>query len=94
MRGTRIERGAFFAPHLPRYSLLVTHYFPVTPNPAPRPFATVGCFVLFVFTLLSVVVLGASLNDVAIIIILAVVFVALILALIRLLAQPRNGSSE
>jgi hypothetical protein len=66
----------------------------VTPNPTPRPFATVGCFVLFVFTLLSVVVLGASLNDVAIIIILAVIFVTLILALVRLLARPRDGRSE
>lgn len=56
----------------------------MTPNPAPRPAATIGCFVLFVFGLLSVVVLGASLNDAALIVLLAAVFVALILVLARI----------
>lgn len=57
----------------------------MTPNPGPRPVAAIGCFVVFIFTLMSVVVLGASLNDLALIILLAVVFVALILALVRIL---------
>jgi len=56
----------------------------VTPNPGPRPFAALGCFVLFLFGLLSVVVLGASLNQLALIIILAALFVALILLFVRI----------
>lgn len=57
----------------------------MTPNPAPRPVATIGCFVLFAFVLISVVVLGASLNDLALIIILALVFVVLILTFVRII---------
>ncbi len=71
------------------YSLLVTRYFPVTPNPGPRPFAALGCFILFAFGLISVVVLGASLNDAAITIILALLFVALILAFVRIVFRQR-----
>lgn len=86
---TRIEGGAFFASRIARCSLLVTRSIPVTPNPAPRPAATIGCFVVFVFGLLSVVVLGASLNDVALIVLLAVVFVALILLFVRIVFRDR-----
>jgi hypothetical protein len=57
----------------------------MTPNPAPRPAATIGCFVLFAFVLISVVVLGASLNDLARIIILALIFVVLILTFVRII---------
>lgn len=68
----------------PRCSLLIAHCCPVTPNPGPRPFAALGCFVLFLFGLLSVVVLGASLNELALIIMLAMLFVALILLFVRI----------
>ncbi len=64
----------------------------MTPNPAPRPAATVGCFVLFAFGLISVVVLGASLNDVALIAILALLFVALILTFVRIVFRRRPPS--
>ncbi len=69
----------------------------MTPNPGPRPVAALGCFVVFVFGLLSVVVLGASLNDAALIVILAAVFVALILLFVRIVFRgggPPPGSSE
>ncbi len=62
----------------------------MTPNPAPRPAATLGCFVLFAFGLISIVVLGASLNDVALIIILTLVFIALILILVRIVFRHRK----
>ncbi len=62
---------------------------PVTPNPAPRPIATIGCFVLFAFVLISTVVLGASLNDLALIIILTLVFVALILTFVRIVFRGK-----
>lgn len=61
----------------------------MTPNPTPRPAATIGCFVVFIFGLLSVVVLGTSLNDVALIVILTVVFVALILVFARIVFRNR-----
>jgi hypothetical protein len=61
----------------------------MTPNPAPRPAATVGCFVLFAFGLISVVVLGASLNDVALIALLTLLFVALILTFVRIVFRRR-----
>ena len=68
----------------------------MTPNPAPRPAATIGCFVLFAFGLISVVVLGASLNDVALIIILALLFIVLILTFVRIVfrSRPPPGSNE
>ncbi len=67
----------------------------MTPNPAPRPVATLGCFVLFAFGLISVVVLGASLNNAALIVILTLVFVVLILTLVRIVFRgkfPPGGS--
>ncbi len=66
----------------------------MAPNPAPRPIATLGCFVLFAFGLISIVVLGASLNDVALIIILTLVFVALILTLVRIVFRHRPPNSQ
>lgn len=67
----------------------------MTPNPGPRPVAALGCFALFMFGLLSVVVLGASLNDVALIVILAALFVALILLFARIVFRNRPpGSNE
>ncbi|MDQ2786540.1 MAG: hypothetical protein M3Y58_16230, partial [Chloroflexota bacterium] len=71
-----------------------TPLFPMTPNPAPRPVATLGCFVLFAFGLISIVVLGASLNDVALIVILTLVFVALILILVRIVFRHRPPDSR
>jgi hypothetical protein len=61
----------------------------MSPNPAPRPAATLGCFVLFAFGLMSIVVLGASLSDVALIGVLALVFVALILTFVRIVFRHR-----
>lgn len=61
----------------------------MTPSPGPRPVAALGCSVLFIFGLLSVVVLGASLNDVALIVVLAALFVALILAFVRIVFRNR-----
>jgi hypothetical protein len=48
--------------------------------------------VLFAFGLISVVVLGASLSDAALTVILAAVFVALILTFVRIVfrAKPPN----
>ncbi len=68
----------------------------MTPNPAPRPIATLGCFALSAFGLISVVVLGASLNTAALIVILTLIFVVLILALVRIVfrGKPPPGSSE
>jgi hypothetical protein len=66
----------------------------VTPNPGPRPVAALGCFVLFVFGLLSIVVLGASLNDAALIILLAAIFVALILAFVRIVFRAKPPPNE
>ncbi len=66
----------------------------MTPNPAPRPAATIGCFVVFIFGLLSVVVLGASLNDGALIVLLTVVFVALILVFARIVFRGRPPGSN
>ena len=86
-------RGAVTS-RIPRYSLLATRYFPVTPNPGPRPVAALGCFVLFAFGLISVVVLGASLSDTALTIILALVFVALILAFVRIVFRQRPPPHE
>jgi hypothetical protein len=62
----------------------------VTPNPGPRPVAALGCFVLFAFGLISVVVLGASLSDAALTIILAAFFVALILVFVRIVFRQRT----
>jgi hypothetical protein len=87
-------RGAIFATNTTRYSLLVTRYFPVTPNPGPRPVAALGCFVLFAFGLISVVVLGATLSDAALTIILALVFVALILAFVRIVFRAKPPTSN
>lgn len=61
----------------------------MTPNPAPRPAATLGCFVLFAFGLISIVVLGASLNDLALTVILAVIFMALVLTLVRIIFRGK-----
>jgi hypothetical protein len=61
----------------------------MSPNPAPRPAATLGCFVLFAFGLMSIVVLGASLSDVALLGVLALVFVALILTFVRIVFRRR-----
>lgn len=66
----------------------------MSPNPAPRPAATLGCFVLFAFGLMSVVVLGASLSDVALIGVLALVFVALILTFVRIVFRSRPPDSR
>ncbi|MGI8691007.1 MAG: hypothetical protein ACR2M3_20700 [Thermomicrobiales bacterium] len=66
----------------------------MTPNPAPRPVATLGCFVLFAFGLISIVVIGASLNDVALIITLTLVFVALIFTLVRIVFRHRPPNSR
>ena len=62
----------------------------MTPDPAPRPGVAIGCFILVILVLFSVVILGASLNDIELIIILAVVFVVLILALVRILFRKRE----
>jgi hypothetical protein len=62
----------------------------MTPDPGPRPGVTIGCFVLVVLVLFSVVILGASLNDIELIVILAVVFVLLALALVRILFRKRE----
>lgn len=80
--------------HPPRYSLLATRSLPVTPSPGPRPFAALGCFVFFIFGLLSVVVLGASLNQVALIVILAALFVALILLFVRIIFRGTPPGSS
>ncbi len=61
----------------------------MTPDPGPRPGITIGCFILAILVLFSVVVLGASLNDFIAIVILAVLFVALALALVRILFRQR-----
>jgi hypothetical protein len=45
--------------------------------------------VLFAFGLISIVVLGASLSDTALTIILALVFVALILTFVRIVFRQR-----
>jgi hypothetical protein len=74
------------------HSWLIAHCFPMTPNPGPRPVAALGCFVLFAFGLISVVVLGASLNDAALTILLAAIFVALILAFVRIVFRQRPPS--
>jgi len=67
----------------------------MTPNPAPRPVATLGCFALFAFGLISVVVFGASLNNAALIVILTLVFVALIMLLVRIVFRGKPpGSNE
>jgi hypothetical protein len=62
----------------------------MTPDPGPRPGVTIGCFILVVLVLFSVVILGASLNDIELIVILAVVFVLLALALVRILFRKRE----
>ena len=62
----------------------------MTPDPGPRPGVTIGCFILVVLVLFSVVLLGASLNDIELIVILAVVFVLLALALVRILFRKRE----
>ena len=61
----------------------------MTPSPGPKPAVALGCFALFVVTLLSVVVLGASFNDAALTVLLALVFVALILLLVRIVFRPK-----
>lgn len=61
----------------------------MSPNPTPRPVATLGCFVLFAFGLISIVVLGASLSDIALIGALALVFVVLILTFVRIVFRQR-----
>jgi hypothetical protein len=61
----------------------------VTPNPGPRPVAALGCIVLFIFGLLSIVVLGASLSDIALIVVLAALFVALTLAFVRIVFRSK-----
>lgn len=66
----------------------------MSPNPAPRPAATLGCFVLFAFGLMSIVVLGASLSDLALIGVLALIFVALILMLVRIVFRHRPPESR
>jgi hypothetical protein len=67
----------------------------VTPNPGPRPVAALGCFVPFAFGMISIVVLGATLSDAALTIILALVFVALILAFVRIVFRAKPpGSNE
>lgn len=66
----------------------------MTPNPAPRPVATIGCFILFAFVLISFVVLGASLNDLALIIILTLLFVVLILTFVRIVFRQRPPPHE
>ena len=61
----------------------------MTPNPAPRPAATIGCFVLFAFGTISVVVLGASLSTLALIILLTLLFIVLILTFVRIVFRHR-----
>ncbi len=61
----------------------------MTPSPGPRPAVALGCFALFIAALFSVVVLGASLNDAALTVLLALVFVALILLLVRIVFRTR-----
>ena len=62
----------------------------MTPDPGPRPAVALGCFAVCVFGLLAVVVLGASLNRVEVIAVLAVVLVLLCALLARLLLGRRG----
>jgi hypothetical protein len=62
----------------------------MTPDPAPRPGVVIGCFMLVILVLFSVVILGASLNDFEVIIALSILFVVLILALVRILFRKRD----
>jgi hypothetical protein len=61
----------------------------MTPDPAPKPGVVIGCFVFVILVLFSVVLLGASLNDVEVIVVLTILFVVLILALVRILFRQR-----
>lgn len=71
----------------------------MTPDPGPRPVVALGCFTCFVFGLLAVVVLGASLNRIELIAALVVVLIALALLLARILfgrrsAPPSDGETS
>jgi len=62
----------------------------VTPDPAPKPGVVIGCFIVVVLVLFSVVILGASLNDFEVIVALSILFVVLILVLVRILYRKRE----
>ena len=62
----------------------------MTPDPAPKPGVVIGCFIVVVLVLFSVVILGASLNDFEVIVALSILFVVLILVLVRILYRKRE----